>query len=259
MTIAETNSESSLVLDQVSAWYGRAQALFDCSLELRSKEVVGLLGRNGAGKSTLMRAVFGAGVRRTGKVLLGDVRLDRLSIHMVSRAGVAWVPDSRRVFTTLSVRENLELARKSSTSLHRPALAEIVETFPLLGGLLDRRGRELSGGEQQVVAVARALAAGPSVLLIDEPTEGLAPTVVEQLVEALKSLPERFGVSVLIAEENAHVMLQLTDTFYALDVGHVIYDPRKARERIHDVEGILALFRLRVTGGPIDQETGEGT
>lgn len=258
MSVEVPTQGAPLVLDDVNAWYGRAQALFDCSLQVNPREIVGLLGRNGAGKSTLMRAVFGAGVRRTGTIRFGDLRLDRMQTYKVSRAGLAWMPDSRRIFATLSVRENLELARRSSASSHRPELSEVVDVFPLLRNLLDRRGRELSGGEQQVVAVARALVAGPRLLLIDEPTEGLAPTVVEQLVGALKSLPERFDVGVLIAEENAQVMLELTDMFYALEVGRVIYNPRAASERIRDVEGIMKIFRTgeaAVNRG----ETGEST
>lgn len=245
MTEPMDNSRPALVMNQVNAWYGRAQALFDCSLELHPKEVVGLLGRNGAGKSTLMRSVFGAGVRRTGEITLGDTRLDRLPVYKVSHAGLAWVPDSRRIFTTLTVGENLELARKSSNSSHKPTLAEVISAFPLLQSLLDRGGRELSGGEQQVVAIARGLVAGPSLLLVDEPTEGLAPHVVEQLVEVLKTLPEQFGVGVLIAEENARVMLELTETFYVLDVGRIVYDPRHSQERVHDLDGIMALFKSK--------------
>jgi ABC-type branched-subunit amino acid transport system ATPase component len=234
-----------LVLRDVSAWYGPAQALFGVSLELHPRELVGLLGRNGAGKSTVMRSIVGAGVRRSGRVTLGQTDLAGLKVHEVARAGVAWIPDNRRVFTSLTVRENLELARRSSKAAVRPSVDEMVETFPMLSRLLPRSGRHLSGGEQQVVAIARGLIVGPSVLLVDEPTEGLAPNIVEQLITALKTLPGRFDVTVLIAEENVRTMLELTQTFYALDVGRVVFDPRTSPGGVRSVDDALKLLGLR--------------
>jgi branched-chain amino acid transport system ATP-binding protein len=238
-------SASGLVVRDVNAWYGSAQALFGVSLELRPRELVGLLGRNGAGKSTVMRSIVGAGVRRSGQVTLGETDLTGLKVHEVARTGVAWVPDNRRIFTSLSVRENLELARRSSTASSRPSLEDMVGTFPMLARLMTRSGHHLSGGEQQVVAIARGLIVGPSVLLVDEPTEGLAPNIVEQLVVALKALPERFDVTVLIAEENVRTMLALTRTVYALDVGRVVFDPRNSADGVGSVEEALQLIGLQ--------------
>jgi len=242
---APGETASRLVLKEVSAWYGSAQALFGVSLELRPRELVGLLGRNGAGKSTVMRSVVGAGVRRSGQVTLGEADLTGLKVHEVARRGVAWVPDNRRVFTSLTVRENLELARRSSRSATRPSVDDLVTAFPMLSRLMARSGRHLSGGEQQVVAIARGLVVGPSVLLIDEPTEGLAPNIVDQLVVTLKALPERFDVTVLIAEENVRTMLALTPTVYALDVGRVVFDPRVSPGGIQSIEDALRLIGLR--------------
>jgi ABC-type branched-subunit amino acid transport system ATPase component len=233
-----------LTLNGVNAWYGRAQALFDVTLELRPRELVGLLGRNGAGKSTVMRAIVGAGVRRAGTVSLDGADVFRLRPHQVARAGVSWVPDDRRIFTSLTVRENLELARRTAGGAARLDVDDMVEAFPMLAKLLTRSGRQLSGGEQQVVAIARGLIVGPSVLLVDEPTEGLAPTIVEQLITALRTLPERFEVSVLIAEENVRTMLALTETFYALDVGRVVFDPRTSERPVRSVDDALALLGL---------------
>jgi ABC-type branched-subunit amino acid transport system ATPase component len=235
----------SVVLTDVNAWYGRAQALFDVTLELRPRELVGLLGRNGAGKSTVMRSIMSAGVRRTGTVSVAGADVGRLKTYQIARRGVSWVPDDRRVFGSLSVRENLELARRAAGSAARLSVDDMVDAFPMLSRLLPRSGRQLSGGEQQVVAIARGLVVGPSVLLIDEPTEGLAPTIVEQLITALRKLPADFEVSVLIAEENVRTMLALTDTFYALDVGRVVFDPRRSPGAVRTVDDALALLGLR--------------
>jgi ABC-type branched-subunit amino acid transport system ATPase component len=238
------STAAGLTLESVNAWYGRAQALFDVNLEVRPRELVGLLGRNGAGKSTVMRSIMAAGVRRTGTVSMGGASLGRLRTHQVARRGLSWVPDDRRVFGSLSVRENLELARRTGGTSARMSVDDMVETFPMLAKLLTRSGRQLSGGEQQVVAIARGLIVGPSVLLIDEPTEGLAPTIVAQLVTALRTLPDRFDLSVLIAEENVRTMLALTDTFYALDVGQVVFDPRTSPNAIRTVDDALAVLGL---------------
>lgn len=234
----------ALSVEHLDAWYGRARALFDVSLQVGQRELVAVLGRNGAGKSTLMRSIAGAGVRRSGSIRLGDKETIRTASHRIARAGVSWVPDSRRVFATLSVRENLLLARRSSRRPHRHSVDDMVDAFPMLSRLLDRNGRELSGGEQQVVAIARGLIAGPSVLLIDEPTEGLAPTIVEQLIRTLAGLPRQFDVGVLVAEENVRVLLQLTDIIYALDVGRIVYDGRTAERRITGVDDALAVLGL---------------
>lgn len=243
MTMHET--PVALRVEGLNAWYGRAQALFDVSVELRPREMVAVLGRNGAGKSTLMRAIAGAGVRRSGSIRLGgDHEIIRAATNRIARAGVSWVPDSRRVFATLSVRENLSLARRANKRPNRPSVDDMVDAFPMLGRLLSRSGSELSGGEQQVAAIARGLISGPSVLLVDEPTEGLAPTIVEQLVRALRELPQEFDVSVLVAEENVRVLLELTDTIYALDVGRIVLDPRTASKKIRNLDDALDVLGL---------------
>ena len=243
--MSEVAEDVALRIDGLNAWYGRAQALFDVSLEMRPRELVAVLGRNGAGKSTLMRAVVGAGVRRSGSILLrGERQIVKTATNRITRAGVAWIPDTRRVFATLSVRENLILARRANKRSDRPTVDDMVDAFPMLGRLLNRNGRELSGGEQQVVAIARGLIAGPSVLLVDEPTEGLAPTIVEQLVLTLRDLPKQFDVSLLVAEENVRVLLELTTTIYALDVGRIVHDPRSGERRIASVADALDVLGL---------------
>lgn len=216
-------SETALELRHVSGSYGPAQALFDISLKVGNAEMVGLLGRNGAGKSSTFNAVMNLELRRTGSISALGARLDGMSTDAIARHGVAWVPENRRIFPTLTVQENIDLARGRSKRREGLAVEELVQAFPLLEKLLSRRGNQLSGGEQQVVAVARALAGRPKVLLLDEPTEGLAPVVVEQLTESIRKLPTTLGVAVLLAEQNLDFVLELTSRVYVLETGRVVH------------------------------------
>jgi branched-chain amino acid transport system ATP-binding protein len=212
---------SVLTMSGVNAWYGSAQALFDVALELGEGEMVGVLGRNGAGKTTTFKSIMGIEVSRRGEIRLGDDDISGQAPESVSRAGIAWVPAERRIFAGLSVLDNLKLAAQA----RRVPLDvdEIIDVLPLMGRLIDREGYQLSGGEQQAVAIARALAARPKVLLLDEPTEGLAPLVVHQLEESIASLPARLGVSVLLAEQNLQFVLRLTSRVYVLETGRVVH------------------------------------
>jgi branched-chain amino acid transport system ATP-binding protein len=210
-----------LNLAGVSAWYGSAQVLFDVDLEIGEGEMVGLLGRNGAGKSTTFKSVMGIEARRHGSIRLGDAELSRKLPEDVARAGIAWVPPDRRIFPGLSVMDNLRLA--ASTRGVKLDVDEIVDVIPIMSRLIDRQGFQLSGGEQQAVAIARALAARPKVLLLDEPTEGLAPLVVRQLEESIAALPGRLGVSVLLAEQNLQFVLRLTSRVYVLETGRMVH------------------------------------
>lgn len=215
-------SDPALKLTDVSASYGPAQALFGVSLEVHAGEMVGLLGRNGAGKSSTFNAVMNLEVRRNGSIHALGQSLDGVSTDSIARRGVAWVPENRRIFPTLTVEENIDLARSAAKG-EGLGTNELVDAFPLLGKLLHRKGNQLSGGEQQVVAVARALAPKPKVLLLDEPTEGLAPVVVEQLTESIRVLPETLGVAVLLAEQNLGFVLGLTSRVYVLETGRVVH------------------------------------
>jgi branched-chain amino acid transport system ATP-binding protein len=226
-------AEPALELRDVSASYGHAQALFDISLHVNPAEMVGLLGRNGAGKSSTFNAVMNLELRRTGHIRALGASLDGVAPDAIARSGVAWVPENRRVFPTLTVRENIDLARRGAKSRGGVGIDELVEAFPLLQKLLNRRGNHLSGGEQQVVAVARALAGRPKVLLLDEPTEGLAPVVVDQLTESIRRLPETLGVAVLLAEQNLEFVLGMTSRVYVLETGRVVHAGSTA-EFAHD-------------------------
>jgi ABC-type branched-subunit amino acid transport system ATPase component len=212
-----------LAVSRLSAWYGSAQVLFEVNLSLDAGQIVGLLGRNGAGKTSTLRAIMGAGIRRTGSVALSDRDVSRLSLDEMARLGIGWVPDDRRIFGRLSVRQNLELAAQAAGKRQAVPVDELCAAFPMLDDLLGKHGNELSGGEQQLVAVARALVARPLVLLLDEPTEGLAPLIVEELVRAISRLPEEFGVGILLVEENADVAAALCRQVAVLQLGQIAY------------------------------------
>ncbi|MCL3819849.1 ABC transporter ATP-binding protein [Aeromicrobium wangtongii] len=208
----------------VDAWYGAAQALFGVSLHVGDGEVVGLLGRNGAGKSTTFNAIMNLQVRSTGQVELDGSRIDSDAADAIARAGVAWVPEDRRIFTNLTVRQNLELARFAVGDRTAVTIDELVASLPLLDKLIGRRGNQLSGGEQQLVAIARALVSRPRLLLLDEPTEGLAPLIVDGIAAAIQRLPELFNVSILVAEQNLPFITDLTSRVYVLETGRIVHE-----------------------------------
>jgi ABC-type branched-subunit amino acid transport system ATPase component len=214
-----------LTVRDVHGYYGSAHVLFGVDLDVPAGSTTAVLGRNGAGKSTLLRSIANAGVRTTGQVRYGSLELTRLASFKVARAGVALVPEDRRVFTRLSVRENLRLAEQAAAGGSRAALPveRVVELFPLLGRLLDRPGYALSGGEQQLLAIGRAMVANPTLLLLDEPSEGLAPRVVEQVGEAIRRLQEEFELSVVLAEQNTRFALELADELTLIDGGTVVW------------------------------------
>lgn len=212
---------SLLTLTDVSASYGPAGALFGIDLELGAGEMVGVLGRNGAGKTSTFKAIMGMEVRRKGKIVFDGTEITKMVPEQIARAGIAIVPAERRIFAGLSVLDNLRIA--ASMRKQKLDVDEIVELMPIMGRLIDREGYQLSGGEQQAVAIARALAARPRVLLLDEPTEGLAPVVVKELQDSIAALPARTGVSVLIAEQNLKFVLQTTARVYILETGNIVH------------------------------------
>lgn len=219
-----TSSQSVLDLSSINAWYGAAQALFGVDMQVGAGEVVGILGRNGAGKSTTFKTIMNLEVRSTGKVELFGQPRGKSSTDVIARAGVSWVPEDRRILTNLTVRQNLELARFACGRRDAVPLEELVESLPLLDKLISRKGNQLSGGEQQLVAVARALVSRPKLLLLDEPTEGLAPLVVDGIQEAVRGLPDKFGVSILIAEQNLPFVTSLASRVYVLETGRVAHE-----------------------------------
>ncbi len=220
-----------LELDDVHTYYGQSHVIQGISLTVRAGEVVALLGRNGAGKTTTMRTVTGLTRLRRGRVLFDGTDISRLPPHRIARAGVAYVPSGRRVFGSLTVRQNLELALRDAREPGRGDAAEsppwtidrVHATFPKLQELGGRRAGLLSGGEQQLLKLARALLARPRLLLLDEPTEGLAPVVVSQMrhwIELIKA--ER--MSILLSEQNSLFALHLADRGYILSKGRIEYE-----------------------------------
>jgi len=212
-----------LELSGLDAFYGTAQALFGIDLEVPEGAVVALLGRNGAGKTTTMRAVMRLQVHTSGAIRFAGRDLTRLDTTTVARAGIAYVPEDRRIFARMTVRENLELGRRFARG--RPPLepATVLGAFPDLEPLLERRGGVLSGGEQQMLAIARALVGNPTLMLLDEPSEGLAPIVVARLGDALREIHRSHGLSVLLAEQNTPFAVALADRIVLIDSGRVVW------------------------------------
>jgi branched-chain amino acid transport system ATP-binding protein len=208
-----------LEVRRLNAGYGRARVLFDVELEVGQGEVVALLGRNGAGKSTTLKAIMGLVPPISGEVIFDGRALGNLEPHEIARLGLGYVPEDRRIFTDLTVSENLEVARRPARGAV-PAWTEerLFALFPALAALRERRGARMSGGEQQMLCIARTLAGNPTAILLDEPSEGLAPVVVEQVAKAIVEL-RRAGVSVLLAEQSRHFAGRVADRAYLLEKG----------------------------------------
>jgi len=212
---------SALVLQDCDVFYGKAQALHHVSIDVAAGEVVSLIGRNGAGKSTLLKAAIGLNAVRSGRRLMGDRDVTALKPHELGRLGLAFVPENRRIFPNLTVEENLRIAtvmgRKGPWSLER-----IYQLFPRLQERAGQGGDTLSGGEQQMLAIGRGLLTNPEVLLLDEPTEGLAPLIVEQLIESIRTINQE-GVAILLVEQNLKVPLKLARRQFVIDNGRVVW------------------------------------
>ncbi len=212
-----------LELQGVHAFYGRAHVLFDVSLTVGRGETVVLLGRNGAGKSTTFKSIVGL-VGTTGGIRVRGQDIAGLAPHRIARLGVGYVPEDRQIFPHLTVAENLEIAAKlgSDGRVHW-TLERLESVFPLLSPLLRRSGGTLSGGEQQLVTIARTLMGNPDVLLLDEPSEGLAPALVKTLAGLVERLRAE-GVSVLLSEQNVRFALRVAERAYIIDSGRIPYE-----------------------------------
>ena len=202
-------------------WYGRAQILYDVDLEVGAGEVVALMGRNGAGKSTTMKAIMGVLDRTEGSVRFEDVEIRGEPPFRISRRGLGWVPEDRRVFTDLTVLENLEVGRRPPRAgAPHWTVQRLFELFPNLGEMPGRPGGRMSGGEQQMLTVARTLMGNPRLVLLDEPSEGVAPLIVEQMADMIDAL-KRQGLSVLLSEQNLPFASAVSDRAYVLEKGQV--------------------------------------
>jgi branched-chain amino acid transport system ATP-binding protein len=214
-------SDVILKVDSLNAWYGRAQVLFDMGLGVRRGEVVALMGRNGAGKSTTMKALMGLLDRKRGNVHFMGSDISKLEPFRIARLGLGFVPENRRIFTDLSVIENLEIGRQPPRAgIPEWNYDKLFRLFPNLGEMPDRPGGRMSGGEQQMLTVSRTLMGNPYLVLLDEPSEGVAPVIVEQMANMILELKKE-GVAILLSEQNLHFAELVSDRAYVLEKGQI--------------------------------------
>ena len=210
---------SLLKVDRVNTYYGDSHILFDVAMRVERNEVVALLGRNGAGKSTTLKSLMGVVTPRSGSIRFDGLEIAGRAAHAIAQAGMQLVPEDRRIFGSLNVEENIILA--GLTAPKRWPLDRIYELFPRLRERRTSRGTDLSGGEQQMLAIARALVRDPKLLLLDEPFEGLAPIIVRDLLATCRTLAEA-GQTILVVEQNISAAMTLADRIYVLNNGHMV-------------------------------------
>jgi branched-chain amino acid transport system ATP-binding protein len=210
-----------LQLDAIHAFYGETQALFGVSLEVAEGEVVALLGPNGAGKTTTLRSILNLSSVKRGAIRFDGKDITKAATHDIARRGIGWVPDDRRVFPTLTVERNLGIAKKR-TRWRRWTEKECFEIFSALEYLMHRECENLSGGEMQMVAISRALLGSPGLVLLDEPSQGLAPRIVQQVLDVIRRLKHE-GIAVLVVEQNPIAALSVADRVYVMDRGRIVH------------------------------------
>jgi len=223
-----------LTVEKINTFYGEAHTLFDVSLDIQEGEVVALLGRNGAGKTTTIRSIMGLTPPRSGKILFKGVNIAGLPPYEVANKGVGFVPDNRRIFPNLTVKRNLEIARKGNRGREGWTLERIYEHFPKLKEIELRMGEVLSGGEQQMLTIARTLMGNPDLVLLDEPTEGLAPLMIMEVMKIIKELKEK-GETILLVEQNSTLAFSVSYRAYVLENGHMVFSGY-AEELIQNME-----------------------
>ena len=214
-------SKPMLEVHSLNAFYGKAQMLFDVSLEVGRGEVVALMGRNGAGKSTTIKSIMGLLQSKRGQVRFLGEDIAVLEPYQIARRGLGFVPEDRRVFSELSVMQNLEVGRQAARAGVQAWTPErLFRLFPNLGEMPDRPGGSMSGGEQQMLTVARTLMGNPLLLMLDEPSEGVAPVIVEQMAHRIMTLKQQ-GLSILLSEQNLHFAQMVCDRAYVLEQGQI--------------------------------------
>lgn len=216
---------SLLSIQSIDTYYGEIQALHDVSIDIEDGEIVTLLGANGAGKSTVLRTISGLIKPRSGKIIFKDERIDGLNPEEIAKKGILHVPEGRQIFPGLTVYENLELATtpwyRFGDSSDKKLLEEVYSIFPVLKARKDQLGWSLSGGEQQMLAIGRALMAKPKVILLDEPSLGLAPTLVKEVFLTIKKI-NNLGTTIFLVEQNAYLALKVANRGYVLENGRVV-------------------------------------
>ncbi|MGC2775210.1 MAG: ABC transporter ATP-binding protein [Bradyrhizobium sp.] len=212
-----------LSVANLNSHYGPAHILFDIGLEVGEGEVVALLGRNGAGKSTTFRSIVGLVALREGQILFEGRDISTAPTHEIVRSGLGYVPEERRIFTDLTVEENLEVGRqKPRPNAPQWTREKLYQLFPNLGEMKNRPGGRMSGGEQQMLTIARTLMGNPSLVLLDEPSEGLSPKIVEQMVDAILTMKKE-GVSLVVSEQNLHFAKLISDRAYIIERGRICF------------------------------------
>ena len=213
-----------LKVQNINAFYGNSQVLFDMNLNITNNNIIALLGRNGAGKSSTFKAINGLISVNSGSILLKGKELIKQSTSKRALSGIGYVPEDRQVFPEHTVEENLDLGKKnSSEGKNNWPIDKVWETFPILAKLKNRMAGQLSGGEQQMLSIARTLVGNPEILLLDEPSEGLAPIIVEDIAAILKNL-KKLGVTILLAEQNMHFCLEVAEEAIIIDRGKSVWN-----------------------------------
>jgi branched-chain amino acid transport system ATP-binding protein len=214
-------SENQVVLqvENINTFYGEAHILHDVHLEVMEGESVALLGRNGAGKTTTLRSILGLTPAKTGRIIFKGQDIPRRPTNEIANLGIGWVPDNRRIFPTLTVQRNMEIARKKGSGTHREwDLDRIYRHFPKLKDLKNQKGENLSGGEQQMLSIARTLMGNPDLILLDEPSEGLAPLMVREVMSIISELSS-MRIAIILVEQNSMLALKVCPRIYVLDDG----------------------------------------
>jgi branched-chain amino acid transport system ATP-binding protein len=229
-----------LSVSNIQSFYGETQALFGVSLSVAHGEAVALLGANGAGKTTVLRSILGLTPPRDGSIAFDGAEITARPTHEIARRGIGWVPEERRIFPSLKVSTNLSLGTKKS-AYRSWSLGECFMLFSALEYLMDRDCENLSGGEMQMVAISRAMLGGPGLMLMDEPSQGLAPKLVQDVLKSVRAMKEE-GVAVVLVEQHALQALEVTDRVYVLDKGRIVHEGPSA--------GLLddAVLRRRLLG-----------
>jgi urea transport system ATP-binding protein len=213
-----------LVVEDLRVAYGRTDVLFGVSLEVDDHDFMCLMGRNGVGKTTLLNAIMGVLPVRSGRVLLDDHDITKLPPHKRARAGIGYVPQGHQVFPQLTAAENLRVVHERTKGNDRSAIDEAIDVFPALRKLLDRPAGLLSGGQAQQLAIARALVTRPELLVLDEPTEGIQPSIIIEIEDAIAQLHASSGMSILLVEQYVEFALRLADRYAVMDGGTIVHD-----------------------------------
>jgi urea transport system ATP-binding protein len=235
------SDQPMLVAENVDLYYGAAQALWDVSLTARAGEVTALMGRNGVGKTSFLRAVVGEQPIAGGTILFDGKPLGRMAPHERARLGIAYVPQGRDIFPLLTVKENLETGFAPLKRGQRTIPSDVFDLFPVLQSMLRRRGGDLSGGQQQQLAIARALVTRPRLLVLDEPTEGIQPSIIKELAQILKRIRDQRGLTIVVSEQVLSFAIEIADRLLVLDRGRVIQESRRGEVDRETVGRLLSI------------------